>query len=275
MGMLGVKAVKSILRERGIRPNKRLGQNFLIDQNVKQKMIDAIEVTKEDIVFEIGPGLAALTQDLCKRAKKVIAIEKDRRLHHFLLQHNAFSNLELIHGDILKYKFSSTGIRCLKVVGNLPYYISSPILIHLLHNRSFIDNIFITVQKEFAERLLARPGSRAYGSISCFLRFYTEPTFLFGIKKTTFYPAPLVDSCFLKLHVRKEGLCLTDEEKLFKIIRASFEKRRKTILNSLYSSGQFVSKEKILEKLKIAGISPAQRPETISLEEFVKLTNVI
>jgi len=278
--MLTLKAIKSILRECNIRPSKRLGQNFLVDQNIQEKIINAARVTKEDVVLEIGPGLAALTQGLCEVAKKVIAIEKDRRLYEFVLKGEKFSNLELIHGDILKY---GAWHQCLapvpgtklKIIGNLPYYISSPILIHLLHNRQFVDTAFVTVQKEFAERLVARPGSKAYGSISCFMQFYAEPAFLFTIKRQAFYPAPAVDSCFLKIRMRKKGLYLTDEEKLFKIIRACFGKRRKTILNCLYSSRQFASKEEIAKKLKRAGISPTQRPETISLREFVKLTNTL
>ena len=273
--MLKLNQVKSILREYNIRPSKRLGHNFLIDQNIQEKIIDAVEVGKEDIVLEIGPGLGALTEELCKRAKKVIAIEKDRRLYDFLLKNNSFTNLELIRGDILKYNFHSGDSHYLKVIGNLPYYISSPILIELLKNRDFINLIFVTVQKEFAERVIARPGGKTYGSISCFVQFYTDPTILFTIKKTAFYPVPEVDSCFLKINVREKGLYLTDEEKLFKIIKACFEKRRKTILNSLYFTGEFISKEEILKRLKRASISPTRRPETISLQEFVTLTKIL
>lgn len=283
--------MKSILKEYKIRPSKRLGQNFLTDKNVRKKIIDGINLTKEDTVLEIGPGLGALTKDLCKNAKKVIAIEKDTRLYKILKNKIASrqggqasqdirtqaprkdGNLILLNGDILKYKF--TNKEKIKVVGNLPYYISSPILIHLIENRSFLDSIFVTVQKEFAGRLTAKPGSKIYGAISCFVRFYTEPAILFDVKKTSFYPVPEVDSCFLKLNVRDKGLYLTNEQKLFKIIRACFEQRRKIILNSLYSSGEFRSKKQTLEILERAGISPKQRPETISLAGFVSLTNAI
>jgi len=272
--VLGAREIRAVLREYNIRPAKRLGQNFLIDQNIEKKILNALLIDREDTILEIGPGLGALTEGLCRRAKKVIAIEKDKRLHCFLLRNNTFSNLELIRGDILKYDFINKGSR-IKVVGNLPYYISSPILTCLLRQRGLIRTIFITVQKEFAERLIASPGSKAYGSISCFTQFYTEPTLLFTIKKTVFYPAPKVDSCFLKISVREAGLYLTDEEKLFKIIRTCFRKRRKQILNSLHSSLEFGSREEIVDSLEQAGIAPARRPETVSLQEFVDLANNI
>lgn len=266
--------VKSLLRKHNIRPNKRLGQNFLIDENIQKKIIDTISLGKEDTVLEVGPGLGALTKDLSKSAKKLIAVEKDTRLYNFLLKNVASNNLELIHGDILKYDFSNLASHSLKVFGNLPYYISSPILIHLIENRSFIDSVFITVQKEFAQRVVASPGSKVYGSISCFVQFYTQPHILFNIKRHSFYPVPLVDSCFLRLCIRRKPLYLTDEGKLFKIIRGSFTKRRKTISNSLYSTGMFSSKEELLEKLKRVGILPNKRAEEISLEKFVDLANI-
>lgn len=275
--MLGVKEVKSIFREHNIRPSKRLGQNFLVEEGIQGKIIEAAELTKENIVLEIGPGLGALTNTLCECTKSVIAIEKDRRLYDLLLKSKKFSNLELICGDVLNYNFQKSGMSRdvkIKVVANLPYYMSSPILTRLLDNRDFISTIFITVQKEFAERLIAGPGSKTYGSISCFVQFYTEPAILFTIKKTAFYPAPKVDSCFLRIRIRDKGLYLTDEQKLFKIIRACFEKRRKTILNCLRSFGGHLSKEEILERLERAGISPIQRPETISLKRFTALTNI-
>ena len=271
--MLTVKEVKGVLREYDIRPNKRLGQSFLIDKNIRDKIIDASGIKKEDIVLEIGSGLGALTEGLCKRAKKVKAVEKDRRLYDYLLENCKRSNLELICSDILKYDFSP--FSKLKIVGNLPYSISSPILIHLLNNRVFIDTIFITVQKEVAERIIAKEGSKIYGAISCFVRFYTVPKVLFTIKKNAFYPVPKVDSCFLRLDIDRQSCCLTDEEKLFKIIRASFGKRRKMILNSLYSSGLFKSKEELLKELAAAGILPNTRPEAISLEKFIMLTDII
>ena len=268
--MLTLKEVKVVLREWGVRPSKRLGQSFLVDQNIQQKIIDSAGLVREDVVIEIGPGLGALTEELCRRAKKVIAIEKDNRLHEFLSKDLGFENLELIQGDILKYNIEER----VKIIGNLPYYISSPILTNLLDKRGFISSMFITVQKEFAQRLVARPGGKDYSSFSCYVQFYADPVFLFAIKKNAFYPVPGVDSCFLKINIRSQPLYLTDEKKLFKIIRTCFEKRRKTILNSLSWGKEFGSKEEAMEMLKKADISPQRRPETISLEEFVKLTGV-
>jgi len=268
--------VKLLLRKYNIRPIKRLGQNFLVDQNIQKKIIDTADISKDDTVLEIGPGLGALTGELCNRAKKVSAIEKDKRfcgvLGQSLFRDCPLRNLELIHGDILKYNWCN--VTRLKIIGNLPYYISSPILVKLIENRNTIDSINITVQKEFAERLAAKPGTKAYGSITCFLQFYARVEKKFTIKNSAFYPIPKVDSCFLKIKIREKPLFVTDEELLFKIIRASFEKRRKTILNSLHSSGKFRSKEILSMQLEKIGISINRRPETLSLQEFVNITTL-
>lgn len=273
---MNLNRIKSEFKKWNSGPSKKLGQNFLIDGNIRNKILDASGVSKTDIALEIGPGFGALTAGLCDRAEKVIAIEKDRRLCEFLSTNNRISNLEVINADILDYLEDIDVLnKKLKVIGNLPYYISSPILTNLIEKKEFFSEIFVTVQKEFADRLVAGPGGREYGSISCFAQFYTSPSILFNIKKTCFYPAPKVDSCFVRLIVREKGLYLTDEKKLFKIIRTSFEKRRKTILNALYLSGIFESKKTLIDGLEMAGISPERRPETISLSEFVTLAEQV
>ncbi len=269
--MLNLRETRAVLKEWGVRPSKRLGQNFLVDRNIQGKMINSIGLTEGDTVIEIGPGLGALTKELSRRAKKIIAIEKDRRLYGFLSKNLSFENLELIQGDVLKYNIKER----VKIVGNLPYYISSPILTRLLEDRMFIDSIFITVQKEFAARLVAGPGSKDYSSLSCYAQFYADPKILFTVKKNAFYPAPKVDSSFLKIGVRKQPLYLTDEKKLFKIIRTCFEKRRKTILSSLAWNKEFGDKEKVSRILDLSGISGQRRPETLSLGEFVELTEAV
>ncbi|MDP2911809.1 MAG: 16S rRNA (adenine(1518)-N(6)/adenine(1519)-N(6))-dimethyltransferase RsmA [Candidatus Omnitrophota bacterium] len=281
--MLKLSEVRAILREYNIRPSKRFGQNFLIDQNIKNKIVESIGVSGKDVVLEIGPGFGALTEDLCKKAKKVIAVEKDKRLYEFLTKNISYNNLELINNDILKYDLSDTVCRRtathgvgqvpskLTVVGNLPYSISSPILNHLINNKNYINSAYITVQMEFGERLVASPGTKDYGSLSCYAQFYGNPKILFKIPRGAFFPVPEVDSCFLKIDFNKEMDKSIDHDMLFKIIRSSFEKRRKTILNSLSSSGIFKSKEETLICLTKAGISPNRRPETISLQEFAKL----
>jgi len=268
--MLKLSEVRSVLREHGIHPSKRLGQNFLVDQNIKNKIINSIEMSDKDDVVEIGPGLGALTESLCVKVKKLTAIEKDTRLYDILKEALAFDNLELINGDVLKYVFENRAQK-IKIIGNLPYYISSPILNHLIENKSCIDSAYITVQKEFARRVVAGPGTKDYSSLSCYAQFYTEPKILFDIPKGAFFPVPEVDSCFLKISFEKYIDSSIDQEMFFKIIRSSFEKRRKTILNSLASSGIFESKESALACLTKARISPDRRPETISLREFAKL----
>jgi 16S rRNA (adenine1518-N6/adenine1519-N6)-dimethyltransferase len=270
--MLKLTEVKTILREYNIRPSKRFGQNFLIDQNIKNKIIDSIQLKKEDAVLEIGPGLGALTEDLHKKAKSVIAIEKDKRLHAFLL--NNVTGPDLINDDILRYEFKDISSKLI-VVGNLPYSISSPILNKLIDNRNHISSIYATVQMEFGERIAALAGTKDYSSLSCYVQFYGNPKILFKIPRGAFFPTPEVDSCFLKIDMEKQIDVSIDQDMLFKIIRSSFEKRRKTILNSLSSSSVFKSKEEALISLEKAKISPGRRPETISLQEFIILSRQI
>lgn len=273
--MMSLHDVKTALKKHNIRPNKKLGQNFLIDNNIRKKILDAVSMDHEGVILEIGPGLGALTEGLCSRAENVVAVEKDRRCYDFLSSNTCAQNLKIVNADIFDYleRIVPEGGK-FKIAGNLPYYISSPIIIKLLEKRQFFSTIFVTVQKEFAERLVALPGRKEYGSISCFVQFYAEPRILFKIKRSCFYPAPKVDSCFMRLDVREKGLYLTDDIKLFKIIRASFGKRRKTILNTLYSSGIFESKRDLMCKLEAAGISPERRAETVSLDEFVRLAEL-
>jgi len=269
--MLRLSEVKSILHEYNIHPSKRLGQNFLIDQNIKNKIIESTSLSKEYTVLEIGPGLGALTQDLCNVAKRVIGVEKDARLYNFLIDNIAFGNLELINEDVLKYDILPE----VTIVGNLPYYISTPILNHLIDNKNSINSAYITVQSEVAERIVAKPGTKAYGSLSCYAQFYGKLEILFKIPRRAFFPIPEVDSCFLKIDFNKAIDSSINQELLFKIIRSSFEKRRKTILNSLSSSSLFKSKEAALSCLKQASISPDRRPETVSLSEFARLSILV
>ncbi|MFA4991841.1 MAG: 16S rRNA (adenine(1518)-N(6)/adenine(1519)-N(6))-dimethyltransferase RsmA [Candidatus Omnitrophota bacterium] len=272
--MLRLTEIKAILKMENIRPAKRLGQNFLIDQNIKNKIINSIELNRDDTVLEIGPGLGALTEDLCGMANKVIAVEKDTRLYNFLKERVPFDNLELINTDILKYEFRDLASK-IKIAGNLPYCISSPILNHLIENKNEIDTVYATVQREFAERVVAGPGTKDYGSLSCYAQFYAEPKILFNIPRGAFFPAPEVDSCFLRITMRGEKRFDVDEKLFFKIVRSAFEKRRKTMENSLYSAGLFPSKAKVSEALEKAGIPASARPEALSLKQFFLLTQAL
>ncbi len=268
--MLNKSQVKEALRRYNIKPSRLLGQNFLIDRNVRDKIIGSLELSDNDLVIEIGPGLGSLTEGLFKIAKKVIAVEKDKRLCEFLKENfHGVKNLEIFCMDFLK--FCLPGER-LKVIGNLPFFITTPILTRLIEARRKIDSVYITVQKEFAERLVAKRGQSNYSPITLFVQFYASPSRLFSIKETSFFPPPEVEAIFLKLEILdKAPFLVKDEEVLFKVIRSAFGKRRKTILNSLSSSGLWKSKEEILEALGKAGILPNLRPEEISLEEFIRI----
>ena len=262
---------------KAIRPKKSLGQNFLVDKNIINKIIETINIAKKDIVLEIGPGSGALTSQLLDKAKFVSAVEIDSRFCKVLKERfKKKKNLEILNKDILELDFSSLkqlARNKLKVIGNIPYYISSSIIEYLIENRRFIDEICITVQKEFAEKILASAGSKGYGILSCLAQFYTEAAKLFTINKDSFLPGPKVDSVFLRLNVLEDPrFRVQSEVLLFKIIHASFSQRRKTILNSLSRIVPKVKLEGLLNKLKIdCGL----RPENISLKDFVSICNTI
>jgi 16S rRNA (adenine1518-N6/adenine1519-N6)-dimethyltransferase len=262
-----------------IKPKKSLGQNFLIDKNIQQKIIRACDLTKEDIVLEIGAGTGDLTAQLALSAMKVYALEIDQRLYPSLEQNlKAHTNCQIIKGDILKFdlnKFLRVNkiVQKIKVIGNIPYYISSPIIEHLIGYRQAISNIFISVQNEFGRRVKAVPGSKEYGSFSCFVQYYAESKILFKIKKGSFKPSPKVDSCLLALKFRGRPLVhVRDEEKFFKLIRTAFNQRRKTLRNSLDG---LMAQERIAEFLDCAGINKNIRPEDLSLEQFATLSSYL
>jgi 16S rRNA (adenine1518-N6/adenine1519-N6)-dimethyltransferase len=247
-----------------IRSKKSLGQNFLTDKNITQKIIQACELSQEDFILEIGPGQGILTKELVKVAKNVFAVEKDEKLAQALAFNlKDYKNLKVIRGDILKYKIET---KATKVIGNIPYYITTPIIEHLLNQKGKIDTIFVTIQKEVAQRLTAKPGSKIYGSLSIFVQYHTIPEIKFFISRGCFKPQPKVDSAFVGLKMRQApAVRVEDEELFFKIVRTSFSQRRKMISNTLKN---FVSAEEILQ----LGIASSKRPEELSLEDFAKLT---
>ncbi len=262
-----------------IKPKKSLGQNFLIDKNIQNKIIRACDLTKEDIVLEIGSGKGDLTAQLAQSAKVVYAVEIDRRMYPFLqLALGDNSNCQIIKSDILKFDLSkflknNKVRRKIKVIGNIPYYISSPIIEYLIGNRQVISSAFITVQKEFGRRARAVPGSKEYGAFSCFVQYYCECEILFEIKKNSFKPAPNVDSCFLFLGFReKPPVSVRDESLFFKLIRTAFNQRRKTLRNSLEG---LVTQDKLKNFLQGAGIDENVRPEDLSLGQFASLSNYL
>ena len=262
-----------------IKPKKSLGQNFLIDKNIQKKIIWACDLTKEDIILEIGAGKGDLTAQFAQSVKGVYALEIDQRLYPFLEQSlGVYKNCQIIKSDILKFKISKflqdnkIGQK-LKVIGNIPYYISSPIIEHLIGYRKNISVAFITVQREFGRRARAVPGSKEYGSFSCFVQYYCQCKILFEIKKNSFKPAPNVDSCFLSLEFReKPAVLVRDEGLFFKLIRTAFNQRRKTLRNSLDG---LVSQDRLENFLQGAGIDKNVRPEDLSLEQFASLSNYL
>lgn len=258
-----------------IKPKKSLGQNFLIDKNIQKKIIRACQLTNEDIILEIGAGLGDFTVQLAACTKKVYALEIDQRLYPSLEQKlSAYDNYKIIKSDILKFEINKflqeeKINQKIKVIGNIPYYISSPIIECLINYRNNISEVFMTVQKEFGRRVCAGAGSKEYGSFSCFAQYYAGCRILFEINKRCFNPVPKVDSSFLSLEFREKPLVrVEDEAAFFKLIRAAFNQRRKTLRNSLKGLLKAQELEKVLDS---AGINRNVRPEDLSLEQFAKL----
>ena len=258
------------------KPKKRLGQNFLIDKNIQRKIIDCLELKFSDIVLEIGAGRGELTWFIAGGVNKAYALEIDAALCRTLkVNLKDYSNAEIINQDVLNLNFRKYFGKLknkIKVFGNIPYYISSSIIEYLIKFRDKIEVIFITVQKEFAKRITAVPGSKVYGAFSCFVQYYFEPKIILNIKKTCFLPKPKVDSCLVRLGVLKLPRVRPKDEKLFfKVIRAAFSKRRKTLRNSL--SG-IISLQKLDKFFNKNSIDSNIRPEDLSLEDFANLSDV-
>ncbi|WP_409296405.1 16S rRNA (adenine(1518)-N(6)/adenine(1519)-N(6))-dimethyltransferase RsmA [Peribacillus sp. SCS-26] len=273
---------KAILEKHGFSFKKSLGQNFLIDTNILKRIVDFAGLTEESGAIEIGPGIGALTEQLARNSKKVLAFEIDQRLLPILGETlEPYENVEIIHQDVLKAdlgeviqeKFESAAD--LMVVANLPYYVTTPIIMKILEDRLPIRGIVVMLQKEVADRISAKPGTKEYGSLSIAIQYYTEAETVLIVPKTVFVPQPNVDSAVIRLTMRKEpAVQVSNEEFFFTITRASFAQRRKTILNNLVS-GFDAGKEKkdlIITALSEAGIDPSRRGETLSIQEFALLS---
>jgi len=278
--MLTKSKLKEIFLKYDLAPLKRLGQNFLIDGNIKDKVIKEAGVSKDDIVLEIGPGLGALTLDLASLANKVIAVEKDKKACAVLkdLAGTDTKNLEVYNEDILKFDLrKSFSGRKIKVVGNLPYYITTPIIEYLVDNRKMVGSAVIMVQREVAARLLASPGAEDYSSLSCFVHYFTRPEYIYTVKRGSFYPSPDVDSSILRLtFLDKPSVYVNDEERFFRIVRGAFNQRRKSLINSLSREAVLnIPKERLSATLKSINIDPSVRPETLSLAQFAKIANAV
>lgn len=273
---------KDVVKKYNFRFSKSLGQNFLTDKNIIDKICEGAEITKDDGVIEIGPGIGNLTQELCERAGKVVAIELDRKLIPILGDTlSTYDNVEVIHGDVLKIdlqelietKFEGRNV---KVVANLPYYITTPIIMKLLEDRYKVDKIVVMIQKEVAERMKSDPGSKIYGALSVAVQYYSKPKIVTEVSRNVFVPKPNVDSAVIMLDIYDEPRVKVKDEKLFfSVVKAAFGKRRKTLSNALSSSALDISKDEINEILEKSDIDPKIRGERLSIEEFAKIAETI
>lgn len=272
--MLRVREIKDILRREHLSISKRRGQNFLVDEWVQKRIMDAIDIQPADYILEIGPGLGALTEGLAKRAADVVAVEKDKALARISQQTlSGYRNLQIICEDILSLHIGRFSKNKLKVVGNLPYYITTPIIGYLLEKqRCSLKDIFITVQDEVGRRLVAKAGNKVYSAITLLVQYFTKPKLLFPIPKRAFYPQPKVDSVFVHLHILNEpSVQVNNQEQFFKIVRRGFNQRRKTILSSLSHKLDKKDKVRIRQLLKESGIDFQTRPENFSVREFAEI----
>ena len=256
-----------------IRPKKSLGQNFLKDPFYLRKIVDAAAVTQDDQVLEIGPGLGHLTRELAARAGRVVVVELDDRLVPLLRRDLAdASNVEIVHADALAFDYGSLA-GTWKVVANLPYYISTPLIERLIASRSKFTTLTLMLQKEVAERIAAGPGGRDYGVLSIMVQLHADPCIAFTVPPGAFTPPPKVDSAVVTLRVRRQSaVTVADEQFLEKVVKAAFSQRRKTLRNSL---GTLVDRAAAANAAQAVGISPDRRPETLSLEEFGRLADAL
>ena len=286
MDLCSISTIKYIQKVFGFKNAKSLGQNFLLDHDVIRAMADAAEIGDEDLAIEIGPGIGVLTDELAKRAEKVLAVEIDKSLLPVLNYTLAdYNNVEVINRDILKVDLKELISENLpsdihpeerrkrvKILGNLPYYITTPIITELIENHVPADSITIMMQKEVAERIISDPGHKTYGAISVLVQYCCLPERVIEVPKESFFPAPKVDSEVLKLTIReKPAVEVKDKEMFFRCVKAGFGQRRKTLSNSLLGTG--LPKELIANALEAAGIDSKRRAETLSLEEFAALSD--
>ena len=273
-----------IMKKYHIKANKNLGQNFLIDEQVIEKIVNASEIKKEDRVIEIGPGLGTLTKELLEKAGKVISVELDKKMITILKDRFAlYNNFELINNDILQVdleKIISTEkekeFKNVKVVANLPYYITTPIIMKLLEEKLDLESITVMVQKEVADRLIAIPSDKETGAITYSVYYYAKGEEILEVPKTSFIPEPEVTSKVIKLNIRKEPpVKVNSPEVMFRIIKCAFMQRRKTLLNALVNTKVFLNKDEGIKILKKIGLREDVRAEKLKIEDFAKIADSI
>ncbi|MGQ9558731.1 MAG: 16S rRNA (adenine(1518)-N(6)/adenine(1519)-N(6))-dimethyltransferase RsmA [Desulfurispora sp.] len=266
--------VQALMLKYGLKARKSLGQNFLIDQNIIQKIVDAAGLTPADTAVEIGPGLGVLTARLAEKAGRVIAVEIDQHLIPVLKETLAGTgNVQLVHGDALRTDFAAlTGGAPFTVVANLPYYITTPLIFHLLESGCPVRRLVLMVQDEVADRLAAPPGGKQYGALAVMVQYYTRVEYLFKVPRTVFIPRPGVDSAVVRLEKRAQPAVPVPDEALFRrLVRGAFAQRRKTLANSLASALPLFSREEWQDRLRSLGLPENVRGEALSMEQFAAL----
>lgn len=280
-----LEETRFILNKYNIKADKKLGQNFLISDDAVNRIIEKSEVTKSDLVIEIGPGLGTLTKELLERAGKVICIELDTRMVKILNERfSLYDNFEIIHDDILKVDLKSIikrekenqNMKEAKIVANLPYYITTPIIMKLLEEKLDLKTITVMVQKEVADRLTALPGTKKSGAITYGVYYYAEAEEVLEVLPESFIPAPEVTSEVIQFKIRKEPpVFVGNDKKMFQIIKCAFTQRRKTLLNSLVNTNIFNSKEHGSKILKEVNLKENVRPEELTLEDFARIADLV
>lgn len=280
-----LEETRFILNKYNIKADKKLGQNFLISDDAVNRIIEKSEVTKSDLVIEIGPGLGTLTKELLERAGKVICIELDTRMVKILNERfSLYDNFEIIHDDILKVDLKSIikrekenqNMKEAKIVANLPYYITTPIIMKLLEEKLDLKTITVMVQKEVADRLTAVPGTKKSGAITYGVYYYAEAEEVLEVLPESFIPAPEVTSEVIQFKIRKDPpVFVGDDKKMFQIIKCAFTQRRKTLLNSLVNTNIFNSKEHGSKILKEVNLKENVRPEELTLEDFARIADLV
>lgn len=284
MANLGIpRNTIEILQKYNFNFQKKYGQNFLIDTNVLDKIISAAEITADDCVLEIGPGIGTMTQCLAEHAREVVAVEIDKNLIPVLEETlSEYDNVTIINEDILKVDIGEiarkkNGGRPIKVVANLPYYITTPIIMGLFENHVPLESIIVMVQKEVAERMQVGPGTKDYGALSLAVQYYAKPEIVANVPPNCFIPRPGVGSAVIRLTCyREKPVQVTDEKKMFALIRASFNQRRKTLTNALGNAPELgISKERAAAALEKMQLPPAIRGEALTLEQFAELSELV
>lgn len=280
MDLCNISDIRALLGRHGFRFSKGLGQNFLCDPAVPRAIAEGAGIDKDTCVLEVGPGIGCLTEQLCVRAQKVVAVELDTRLGPVLRETMAgYGNFTLVQGDILKTDIAALcgrefGAARVVACANLPYYITSPAIAALLESRR-LDAATVMVQREVARRICARPGTADYGAFTVFVQWHAEPGILLEVDRTSFVPSPNVDSSVVRLDIRPAPpVRVEDEAMFFRIVKAAFAQRRKTLLNCLSAafSGS-AGRDKLAECVRACGIDPGRRGETLSIDEFAVLSN--